>query len=30
MTAGTEPSFQQQAVLWGQAYEILVKRGVLA
>lgn len=23
-------SFQQQAVLWGQAYEVLVKRGVLA
>ena len=26
----SELSFQQQAVLWGQAYEILVKRGVLA
>lgn len=25
-----ELSFQQQAVLWGQAYEVLVKRGVLA
>lgn len=25
-----EISFQQQAVVWGQAYEILVKRGVLA
>lgn len=25
-----EPSFQQQAVVWGQAYEVLVKRGVLA
>ena len=23
-------SFQQQAVRWGQAYEVLVKRGVLA
>lgn len=23
----TEPSFHQQAVLWGQAYEVLVKRG---
>ena len=23
-------SFQQQAALWGQLYEILVKRGVLA
>lgn len=26
----TELSFHQQAVLWGQAYEVLVKRGVLA
>jgi hypothetical protein len=26
----SEISFQQQAVIWGQAYEILVKRGVLA
>lgn len=26
----SELSFQQQAVVWGQAYEILVKRGVLA
>lgn len=26
----SELSFQQQAVLWGQAYEVLVKRGVLA
>lgn len=26
----SEPTFQQQAVVWGQAYEILVKRGVLA
>lgn len=25
-----EPSFHQQAVVWGQAYEVLVKRGVLA
>lgn len=25
-----ELSFQQQAVVWGQAYEVLVKRGVLA
>lgn len=25
-----ELTFQQQAVLWGQAYEVLVKRGVLA
>lgn len=25
-----EPTFHQQAVLWGQAYEVLVKRGVLA
>jgi ethanolamine utilization microcompartment shell protein EutS len=24
------PTFQQQAVLWGQVYEVLVKRGVLA
>ena len=24
-----DPSFQQQAVIWGQVYEILVKRGVL-
>ena len=31
---GSEPdvelTFQEQAVLWGQAYEVLVKRGVLA
>lgn len=26
----SEPSFQEQATLWGQAYEILVKRGVIA
>jgi hypothetical protein len=26
----SELSFQQQAVIWGQAYEVLVKRGVLA
>ena len=26
----SEPSFQQQAVLWGQTYEVMVKRGVLA
>ncbi len=26
----TELTFHQQAVLWGQAYEVLVKRGVLA
>jgi hypothetical protein len=26
----SELSFQQQAVVWGQTYEILVKRGVLA
>lgn len=26
----SEPTFHQQAVLWGQAYEVLVKRGVLA
>lgn len=26
----TEPTFQQQAVIWGQTYELLVKRGVLA
>ncbi|BDB29546.1 helicase (plasmid) [Cupriavidus sp. P-10] len=26
----SELSFHQQAVLWGQAYEVLVKRGVLA
>lgn len=26
----SELSFQQQAVVWGQAYEVLVKRGVLA
>ena len=26
----SELSFQQQAELWGQAYEVLVKRGVLA
>lgn len=26
----SEISFQRQAVVWGQAYEILVKRGVLA
>jgi len=26
----SELSFQQQAVLWGQAFEVLVKRGVLA
>ena len=26
----SELTFQQQAVLWGQAYEVLVKRGVLA
>lgn len=26
----SEISFQQQAVIWGQAYEIFVKRGVLA
>lgn len=26
----TERTFHQQAVLWGQAYEVLVKRGVLA
>ncbi|WP_028874786.1 hypothetical protein [Tepidiphilus margaritifer] len=26
----TELSFHRQAVLWGQAYEVLVKRGVLA
>lgn len=26
----TELSFHQQAVYWGQAYEVLVKRGVLA
>ncbi len=25
-----ELTFQQRAVLWGQAYEILTKRGVLA
>ncbi len=25
----SEPSFHQQSVLWGQAYEVLVKRGVL-
>uniref|UniRef100_UPI00403A6CC0 hypothetical protein n=1 Tax=Variovorax sp. BK018 TaxID=3450241 RepID=UPI00403A6CC0 len=25
-----ELTFQQQAVIWGQAYEVLVKRGVLA
>ena len=30
MEAVTELTFQQQAVLWGQAYEVLVKRGVLA
>jgi len=30
MEAITELSFQQQAVLWGQAYEVLTKRGVLA
>ena len=29
MEAVTELTFQQQAVLWGQAYEVLVKRGVL-
>ena len=26
----SEIPFQQQSVIWGQAYEILVKRGVLA
>jgi len=26
----SEPTFQKQAELWGQAYEVLVKRGVLA
>lgn len=26
----SEASFQQQAAVWGQAYEVLVKRGVLA
>ena len=26
----TELTFHQQAVLWGQAYEVLVKRGVIA
>ncbi|MDI1258272.1 hypothetical protein [Aquabacterium sp.] len=26
----TDLSFHQQAVLWGQAYEVLVKRGVIA
>lgn len=26
----SEPSFQKQAEYWGQAYEVLVKRGVLA
>ncbi len=26
----SELSFQEQSVLWGQAYEVLVKRGVLA
>ena len=30
MSEMSELSFQQQAVLWGQAYEVLVKRGVLA
>jgi hypothetical protein len=30
MEVAQELSFQQQAVLWGQAYEVLVKRGVLA
>ena len=30
MEAVTELGFRQQAVLWGQAYEVLVKRGVLA
>jgi hypothetical protein len=33
MSAALEPellSFREQAVLWGQAYEVLVKRGVLA
>ena len=26
----SELSFQEQAVLWGQTYEVFVKRGVLA
>ena len=30
MSESTEPSFQEQAALWGQSYEVLVKRGVLA
>jgi hypothetical protein len=30
MTDLSELSFHQQAVAWGQAYEVLVKRGVLA
>ncbi|MDD2749907.1 hypothetical protein [Acidithiobacillus sp.] len=30
MDAITDLTFQQQAVLWGQAYEVLIKRGVLA
>jgi len=30
MRAMSELTFQQQAVLWGQAFEVLVKRGVLA
>jgi hypothetical protein len=30
MTEMSELSFHKQAVLWGQAYEILVKRGVIA
>jgi hypothetical protein len=29
-TVSDEVTFQQRAVLWGQAYEILTKRGVLA
>jgi hypothetical protein len=29
MTASTVTTFQREAVLWGQTYEVLVKRGVL-